>query len=625
MVVAAGTGADVRSFWLAVAEILLLTQRASHVAIEYSDRWGAGTVSTGGDETAAPVQTQAWREGDDRHVRLRIAPRSPDAEPLERELTAAAELAVLVGRRAALEHERRIGTFLVELSRWMRTAATDPRQLLHYTARSAMALVGAHGALVLERGGDGKLRIVSVTGAAEAFGQGGPALDASLFAHVMAAGNALLTDRLADEPEVPTEEARRDDLAAAMIAPLPTSGEPAGVLVVHRVRSRPGGDERFTLADLSHLQAVASHIGNALELSWAVRAARQAARRASAMVDGSPLPLALLGATGRIMEANPAFVALFDFESQDRVRDQHLDAFPLILDRATPLEALDLAASGVPWRGRARVLRAAGGERQCEAFFTALGEDDDAACLLTLHDRTDELRARREMVAREKLATVGTLAAGVAHEVNNPLAAARMEAELLAMQHASPEVAAASAAIIREVDRAARIAKSLLRLATQEHGRMQDTRVNRVLADIVAVRAPLLAETGVALRLTASRELSPVLARAGDLEQVFLHLLTNAEDAVRGRPRQEIEIAAAPAGDGIRVTVDDTGTGVAADLRTRVFDPFYTTKAPDKASGLGLAMCQRIVSELGGRIWLEDSPLGGARCVVDLPSASARS
>src|SRR3970282_299527 len=102
---------------------------------------------------------------------------------------------------------------------------------------------------------------------------------------------------------------------------------------------------------LANLQAVASHIGGALELSWAICAASQAARRASAMVNGSPLPLALLTRSGRVLEVNLAFVTLCGFEGPDRVREQHLDAFPLVLDRVTPMEALDLAASGVPWRG----------------------------------------------------------------------------------------------------------------------------------------------------------------------------------------------------------------------------------------------------------------------------------
>jgi signal transduction histidine kinase len=472
--------------------------------------------------------------------------------------------------------------------------------------------------------------VVAAVGATDAFDQSPAALSRGPFGRVVSSGDSIVTERLGDDPTLVIRPEARAGLGSAMLVPLATSGEPAGALAVLRVKDKPHGAERFDLNDLANLQAVGAQIGGALELSWALRAARQAARRASAMVNGSPLPLALLARSGRVLEVNPAFVELFAFESADRVRDQHLDAFPLVLDRATPLEAVELAASGVPWRGRARVLRH-DGERKCDAFFTFLGEataSDEPAegeFLLAVHDRTEELRARRDLVAREKLATVGTLAAGVAHEVNNPLAAIRMEAELLGLKHASPEITGATQAIMREVDRAARIAKSLLRLATQSHGRMEQVDVGQVLTDIVAVRAPLVKEVGIRMRFSTANGLPRMMARGGDLEQVFMHLLTNAEDAVHGRQSQNIEVTAEAGGDTVRVMVDDSGPGVPSELRVKVFDPFYTTKAPDKASGLGLAMCQRIVSELGGRIWVEESPLGGARFVVELPAEMARS
>jgi signal transduction histidine kinase len=630
MVVAAGTSRDLREFWTAVAYILSLARRATFVAIDYSDRWGTGSVRLGAESEAGdPPHTETWREGDDRFVRLSLAPQPPGDEPLERELHMATELSALVGRRAFMEHERRIGIFLVELSRWARTAAVDPRELLHYTVQSVLALAAAHGALVIERAANGALGVVAAVGATDMVDT--TALDRSIFSRVALSGDSVLTDRLGDEADLPVAAAARPNLAAAMIVPLTTSGEPAGVLAVHRLRDRPRGDERFDIGDLANLQAVAAHIGGALELSWAIRAARQAAVRASAMVNGSPLPLALLTRAGRVLEANPAFATLFGFEELERVRDQHLDAFPLVLDRATPLEAMDLAASGIPWRGRARVLRPADGERLCDAFFTFLGDVADPApageageILLAITDRTDELRARRDLVAREKLTTVGTLAAGVAHEVNNPLAIIRMEAELLGLQHTAPEIVGASQAIIREVDRAARIAKSLLRLAAQSHGRMEEVDVVQLLGDMVAVRAPLVLEVGVHMRVASEGRIPRVLARGGDLEQIFIHLLTNAEDAVQGHQRQEIEVRASSSPDGVRVTVDDSGPGIPPEQRNRVFDPFFTTKPPDRSSGLGLAMCHRIVSELGGRIWAEESPLGGARLVVELPGASGR-
>jgi len=617
MVVAAGTAHDPRQFWTTVADILRRGERADRVVLEYTDRWGTGTAKAPSDATGADGETERWRDGTDRYVRAHVAPHIADRARLQLQLATALELAGLVGRRAVLEHERRLGTFLIELARWMRTVATDPRQLLQYTVHSVMTLTGAHGAVVVERGADGALRVVAAAGLTEALSRQPADLEASILARAMAAESPLLVDVLGEVPDLPVAPDARASLAAAMLVPLPTTGGAAGALAIYRVADQPRGRERFSLQDVAYLQAVASHIGGALELAWAIRAAQQAAHRASAMVNGSPLPLALVDRQGHVLEANRAWADLFGLEELERIRGQHLDAFAMTLDRASPVEALELAASGVPWRGRAVAMRR-DEERKCELFVTPL-DGMAAEFLLALHDRTEEIRARRELVAREKLATVGTIAAGVAHEVNNPLAAARMEAELLAMQGASPEVAAASAAIIREVDRAARIAKSLLRLATQSHGQMQDIMLAQVLQDIVAVRGPLLRESGIELRLESPAEPPAVFARGGDVDQILLHILANAEDAVRGRHPAVITLSAEALGAVVRVAIDDSGPGVAPEHRARIFDPFFTTKPPDKATGLGLAMCFRIVSEIGGKIWVEDSPIGGARFIVELP------
>jgi signal transduction histidine kinase len=619
MVVAAGTTPDPRRFWSAVADILLDTHNVRRVSIEYCDRWGAGTVQTGAPKVNGS-ETETYREGDERYATVHLTPPVRDRAGLQAQLVTAVELAGLVGRRGVLEHERRIGTFLVELSRWMKTVVAEPQQLLQYTIHSVMSLTGAHGAIVVERAAEGTLYVAAAVGETSGFARDAEALRTSIFARVVTAEAPLLLERLADEPDTPVAPEIRATLTAAMLVPLPTSGDAAGVLAVFRVKGRQGGGERFRLEDLTYLQAVASHIGTALELSWAIRAARRAAQRASAMVNGSPTPLALISRTGQVIEANRALAALFGLEGPERIRGQHLDAFPMTLDRVTALEALDFAASGVPWRGRAEVQRGTD-ERKCEAFFTQLSAGErEAEFLLALNDRTEELRARREMVASEKLSTVGTIAAGVAHEVNNPLAAIRMEAELLGMQSPAPEVAAASQAIIREVDRAARIAKSLLRLATQTHGRMELIGVGQVLQDVVNVRTPLANEMGIELKITVQEGLPAVLSRGGDLEQIFLNLITNAEDAVRGPKPGVIQLTVERSQDGVRAFVDDSGPGVPRELRTRIFDPFFTTKPPDKGNGLGLAMCMRIVSELGGKIWVDDGPLGGARFVVELPT-----
>ncbi len=621
MVVAAGSAPDPRQFWTTAADMIVREHGADRVVIEYSDGYAAGTTMTGDTQAGTQSDQIEWTGSDDRFARITIWPPPDQSAVLARHLAMAAELAGLVGRRATLEHERRLGTFLVELSRWMRAAATDPRTLLEYAVHSVMSLVDASGALVVERNGDGALAIGISVGQTDIFEQITDSLGDSIFRRVMLSEEPLLVERLGDEPDVPLPADGRDRLRGAMLVPLVTSSGAIGSLCTFRAADTPAGDIPFTLHDLNYLQAVASHIGGALDLAAAIEAAHEAARRLSAMVNGCPLPLTLVNRSGMVLEANPAWAALFGLPHADALRGRTLETFPMLLDRSTPAESINLCASGVPWRGRAEVTR--GDEhRKCEAIFTALnGSEGDF--LIALHDRTDEIRAQQELVASEKLATVGTIAGGVAHEVNNPLAAIRMEAELLLVGDAPPETAEAVKAIINEVDRAARIAKGLLRLSRQSDGRMEAIALTELLDDIVEVRIQVLAGEGTTLSADVARHLPSVFARAGDLEQVLLHIVSNAEHAVRARSNATIHLLARPSDRGVRITVDDSGPGVEASLRTRIFDPFFTTRAPDKGRGLGLAMCQRIAMELGGRIWIEDSPLGGARFVLELPRASS--
>jgi C4-dicarboxylate-specific signal transduction histidine kinase len=116
-----------------------------------------------------------------------------------------------------------------------------------------------------------------------------------------------------------------------------------------------------------------------------------------------------------------------------------------------------------------------------------------------------------------------------------------------------------------------------------------------------------------------------VLGLGQELMQVILHLVNNAEHAVRDHPPGTIRITTRARDGWVRLLVEDSGHGVRPDIRNRIFEPFFSTKSPDEGSGLGLTVCQRVVSGLGGRIRVEESDLGGARFVVEIPAAPLRS
>ena len=228
--------------------------------------------------------------------------------------------------------------------------------------------------------------------------------------------------------------------------------------------------------------------------------------------------------------------------------------------------------------------------------------------------------AREALADPERLGPIGDFAAGVAHELNSPLTAIAGYAQMLP---SLPEEQRGEAlgTIEREALRLGRIVQNLLYFARQQPPRSERVDLNGLLRRIAEVRGEELSSGGVQLDL----RLGTVPSVRGDeyqLEQVFLNLVSNAEAALRpGGGR--VAVTSVATGEVARVTLSDSGPGIAPELLERVFDPFFTTREVGEGAGLGLSIAYGIVSEHGGRLWAE-SPLGwGARFVVELPLAPA--
>ena len=623
---ASGSATDVRSYWQTAVEVLREWAGARWAALEYQGVNERGTVTAGPEPGLTVPDAIPWAGENGRRAELRLAGARTDLDRgvAAGGIEAAARLAMMVGRRIILERERRLGTFLVELSRWL-MAAPETELLLRYTLQSVMALVDASAAYVaLKQGVPDTLRVVTAMGAAAPSKGAELSLHASTTGRVIRSGEAMITSDLSDEHDS-SGQARQiaPEARAAMIAPLHTSGGVIGAAGVIRTQvAENAAPPPFTLTDLHYFTAVAAHIAGGIELSTAVATARAAADRARAMVNASPLPMALVDLDGVVAQLNEAGCKVLGIGTEAEALGRQLDGHGLTPSGVTLRLVLANRQNGEPWHGRVLVTQPSGERRVCDCTVTGLaglGSDD---LLVALYDRTDELRAQRELIAREKLATVGEIASGVAHEVNNPLTAIRMEAELLTRGTREAETSAAAGSIIREVDRAARIVRSLLRLARRADTTPTRVHLNELVRDVAEIRQRVLRTEGVDIRTELDTATSPVLGLGQELQQVVINLVTNAEHAVRNRQPAIIKLSTKAHGGWVRLTVEDSGSGVPKEVRDRIFDPFFTTKGPDEGSGLGLAICQRVVAEVGGRIWLEDSEeLGGAKFVAELPAA----
>ncbi len=240
---------------------------------------------------------------------------------------------------------------------------------------------------------------------------------------------------------------------------------------------------------------------------------------------------------------------------------------------------------------------------------------------------------KQQLVQREKLAAVGQLVSGVAHELNNPLQGVLGYAELMLATKSSPLEHEELRAIRDNANRAAGIVRNLLTFAGHSSASRGWHQMNRVVRDAIAIRDPGLHAAGIALTLDAADRLPLVYIDAARLEDVIVNLIENAEAAIAAR-REGKSLSAIPAkaggeikvetrlmGDPDRILVEvaDNGSGLKEEDLTRIFDPFFTTREVGKGAGLGLSVCYGIVREHGGQITARNRSLGGAVLTIELP------
>jgi signal transduction histidine kinase len=306
-----------------------------------------------------------------------------------------------------------------------------------------------------------------------------------------------------------------------------------------------------------------------------------------------------------------------------------------------PLAQQIVAADGirgfvcVPIRARHRILGTLSLGRRSERPFTdeevvllectadqiGLALDNARLYSETRHQLDDLRRTQTEVVKAERLAAVGELAGGVAHEINNPLMIILGQVHLLLQSQDSADMLSGLKAIDGATKRAASIVRDLV---LAEHFRcVRPGAMWRTRSSILEQQRGQLEARHVVVR-TGLAETPDIWADAGQLQEVFFHLIQNAEHAmVAAHGGGTLTIRVVPSQFGVRVEMADDGPGLRTDDLPRIFNPFFTTKAPGEGRGLGLSVAHSIVSEHEGRLWAENRPEGGAIFVVELPVGTA--
>jgi two-component system NtrC family sensor kinase len=338
----------------------------------------------------------------------------------------------------------------------------------------------------------------------------------------------------------------------------------------------------------------------------------------------------------RVIEFNPAAEATFGYtRAEALVQDLNELIIPVRLHKAHHQGIAHYLKTGegpvLNRRIEVPARRKDGGEITVELTATSIADSDPPHFIAYLRDITEQKRLQEQVIRSERLAAMGEMVAGVAHEINNPLAAIGGHAQLLQL-HGDPQVREDAQIIQQMTDRVARIVRSLLAFSRRENVRERSAVPLSPLIDgtLGIVRHKLRGSDIEVVLDLADPDMAPSI-NAGQIEQVLLSLINNAEYALRQRQEGKkitLKTRRIRQKDGkwtAVLSVDDNGQGIPKEIIDRIFDPFFTTKPQNEGTGLGLSICYGIVEEHQGRLEVvSDIGIGTAfHLVLPLDSAAA--
>ncbi len=397
--------------------------------------------------------------------------------------------------------------------------------------------------------------------------------------------------------------------AGQLGAPLVAAGHTMGVIAVWSKHPEP-----FDASAEAVIAAVAAQSAIALQNTRLVELISVGKQEWEQMVDAIKPAIGILDANGAVRRANRAFAHLVGAPITTLPGRPWLMLLPPAWAEPVEVALADPGGPGAEIRTdkRTYTVRA----------HQVAGLD---AVVLIIEDTTDTRRLQEQLVQSEKLSAIGQLIAGVAHELNNPLASVLGFADFLGETgQMPPKLAEPLRVIQQEASRAAGIVRNLLTFARrqeQEHRRMD---VGPILQRTLALLNNQLLGLKVEPHLAIEPNLPQVDGSPNQLQQVFLNIINNGAQAIAttGRPGTVV-VRARPWLGGVAVDITDNGPGIPPEMHEKVFEPFFTTKAEGEGTGLGLSICQGIIKEHNGRLTLASQPGRGATFTIELPPAQA--
>ena len=420
-------------------------------------------------------------------------------------------------------------------------------------------------------------------------------------------GPLILPDGLAPLVEQGDLPPQTDGAGSWLVSPFVARGRVTGAVAI---RGEPG---RFGAPALRLLEGLVSQASIALESARLVDLHDDGRRSWQEVVDAISPALCIVDRGGRIRRANRAFADLVNAPPASLI-GRPWQAF------VPPEWAVDLQRA-LEQQGAGREVDLRTGERTYAVTAVPITSTDRSALVLLFDDQTERRRLQDQLIQSEKMSAIGQLIAGIAHDLNNPLASVVGFADFLGeVPNIPPALREPLTVIQEEAERASNIVKNLLSFARKQEHQRRPTALRPLLdATFVLLRNQFMAQ-----RVEATIEVEPDLPMPdidpNQIQQVFVNLLNNAAQAIAstGRPGRVL-VRARRWLDGVAIDVIDDGPGMTEPLAAQVFEPFFTTKPEGEGTGLGLSISQGILREHGGRIMLATEEGRGSTFTVQLP------
>jgi len=335
---------------------------------------------------------------------------------------------------------------------------------------------------------------------------------------------------------------------------------------------------------------------------------------------------------GAITWCNNRVEAVYGYTRNDLVGRKVTSLFPEDTNRREFIGAVSAAIKEDGFfRDTGRIKKKDGSIAYVEYTISLIPGSDPVELVALGHDITERKHAEEEKLRLEeqlslagRLATVGELEAGVAHELNNPLTAIQGFAQLLTTNDSLDDTAKKGVhTIYKEAQRATRITGNLLPFARRHETEKSYISINEALVKTLELRAHQLKLNNIEIVTELQTNLPKTMADLQQMQQVFINIINNAEQAmVEAHGKGRLLVGTNTEGSTIRTTFADDGPGISEENLKRIFDPFFTTKEVGKGTGLGLSICYGLVQAHGGRIYARSKLEQGATFVVEIPVVS---